>query len=98
MEFNVERIEVGMNCVRDDAMEFFIVTNSDAHPIVCLAENNGLPPVKEYYARHRNYQGKDGIYVRIRFEEEPEDGIMAINVVQPGMNPEPVTRKYTVIP
>src|SRR5258705_11818167 len=99
MEFMVERIEVGMNCVTDDEMEFFIVTNSDAHPIVCLAENNGFPPVKDYYARYRNFQGKDGVHVLIRFEEEPDDnGVLAINLVQQGMNPEPATKKYTIIP
>lgn len=90
---NTKRIEANDNSSTGDNLEFFIVTGSLEPPIVCLADNNGYPFVRDLYARQREYSGKKGVHVSVRFESKAHGITLAINLGQPGM-----AGDYTVIP
>ncbi len=90
---NTKRIEVGDSASIEDRLEFFIVTGSMEPPIVCLADNNGYPFVRDLYARQFTHQGKNGVHVSVRFESKAQGKTLAINLFQPNM-----AGDYTIIP
>lgn len=85
--FLTRRIQFDAAGASGNNLEVFIITNSLEAPILTLADNNGFPPVKDFYARARTYQGYNGIHLTIRFESSPASGRgFAVNIAQPGMN------------
>lgn len=80
------RIVVDNQYAKDDSLNFFVVTNSLEAPIVCLADNNGYPTVRELSARAVSYQNHNGVQVTIRFEVPANGQVLAINLAQPGMS------------
>jgi hypothetical protein len=49
-------------------LQIFIATGSKAYPMVTIADNDGYPAIKDFYARAVTLRGEDGISVTIRFE------------------------------
>ncbi|MFT9371897.1 hypothetical protein [Paenibacillus polymyxa] len=85
--FSTRRIQFDAASASDNNLNVFIITNSLEAPIVCLADNNGFPHVRDFYARARTYQGYNGVHLTIRFESSPANGRgFAVNIAQPGMN------------
>ena len=82
------RIEVNNRYAKDDSLNFFVVTNSLEAPIVCLADNNGYPIVREISARPKeDYNAHyNGVHVTVRFEGQANGQGLAINLAQPGMS------------
>lgn len=80
-----------------DYMSFFVVTGSDSPPIVCMAGNDGFPPVLSIGAVGGTHMGKKGVSVTILFSKEVgnvgADKRVGLNLLQGGM-----TGNYTVIP
>ena len=78
-------------------MLFFVETGSDEHPIICLAGNDGFPPVLDYYAEGAVSGDMKGVRVRIRFREEPLGNVVAVNLWQPNMTiPDQSNRVFPV--
>lgn len=78
-------------------MHFFVVTGSDTPPIVCMAGNDGFPPVLSIGAVGGTHMGKKGVGVMIVFSKEVgnvgADKRVGLNLLQAGMMGD-----YTVIP
>ncbi|MBA5716308.1 hypothetical protein DT035_16065 [Bacillus subtilis] len=93
--FQSVRVEINDAAARGDNFEFLVVTGSMHPPIVCLADNNGFPYVRDIYARASDkHHGKQGVHVSVRFEAPPVGGAgFALNLAQPGMEGD-----FTVIP
>lgn len=88
------RIQVDQRSGRDgNKLDFFIKTNSREAPIVCPADNNGFPTVKDLYARAKNFHGDDGVHVTIHLDGPPNGNGFAINLAQPNMEGD-----FSVIP
>ena len=64
------------------------MTGSKEAPIVCLADNNGFPYVRDIYARSSEHDGHAGVHVSARFENEARGNELAINLSQPNMHGE----------
>lgn len=91
--FQSVRVHAGNSSARGKTLSFFVVTGSMAAPIVCLADNDGFPFVRDVYARPREHAGKQGVHIDVRFEQPAQGNGMAVNLSQPGMMGD-----YTVIP
>jgi hypothetical protein len=76
-----------------DALDFFVHTNSNEHPIATLSQNSGFPPAKSLYVGKWVYQGLKGVRIIIFFDGPARGKQMLVNISQPGM-----TGPYTVIP
>lgn len=87
------RITAGQEAGSGTNLEFFVVTGTREPPIVCLADNNGFPFVRDIYGRGVQHQGKDGVHVTVRFESAAIGNGLAVNLFQPNM-----TGDFTVIP
>ncbi|MDA2478322.1 hypothetical protein ACS2TZ_26120 [Bacillus cereus group sp. Bce025] len=92
-EFEAVRVEADNTSAIGNNLEFFVITGSMEAPIVCLADNNGYPHVRDIYARQREHSGHHGVHVSVRFEGPAQGNALAVNIAQPGM-----TGDYTVIP
>ena len=84
-QIHVYRVPCRVTSSSDD-LQIFIATGSRAHPIVTIADNDGYPPVKDFYARPAKMRGEDGISVTIRFEAPAKGRELALNVLQEGMS------------
>lgn len=91
--FQSVRVSAGNSSAQGNNLEFFVVTGSVTAPIVCLADNNGFPFVRDIYARPLQHQGKQGVHISVRFEQPAQGNALAVNLSQPGMMGD-----YTVIP
>ncbi|MEP6664550.1 MAG: hypothetical protein ABJC04_12895 [Verrucomicrobiota bacterium] len=74
-------------------LQIFIATGSSARPMVTIADNDGYPPIKDFYARPATLRGEDGINVTLRFEAPAQGRKLDLNVLQEGM-----TRNFEVMP
>ncbi|MEC1562468.1 hypothetical protein [Bacillus haynesii] len=92
-EFKSTLISVDNSSATGEALDFFVVTGSPHAPIVCLANNNGYPPVRDIYARTKIHQNKRGVHVTVRLEGTATGTELTINLAQPDMEGD-----YTVIP
>jgi|SRR5580704_4759063 hypothetical protein len=66
-------------------LQIFIATGSLENPMVTLADNDGYPVVKDYYARAVTWHHRKGISVTFRFDGPATGREMALNVMQKGM-------------
>jgi hypothetical protein len=93
----IKNASIPNSCISGNNLEIFIVTGSLDDPIVTLRENNGYPPVQDFYARPKSYPTDDnlkGIHISIRFNSRPEGGAFILNYAQEGMTP----NGHSVIP
>jgi hypothetical protein len=79
------RVTVGNECASGNNLEFFVATGSMENPIVCAADNNGFPFVRDLYARPMHHEGQQGIHVSVRFEAAAHGNGFAVNVWQSAM-------------
>lgn len=81
------RITVDNSAAKGNSLEVFVNTgNASDAPIVCLADNNGFPPVQDVYARPRVFQGMNGVHVTVRFVGAASGVGLAFNISQPIMS------------
>lgn len=61
--------------------------------MVTIADNDGYPTIKDFYARPATLRGEDGINVTLRFEAPARGRKLDLNVLQEGM-----TQDFEVLP
>lgn len=91
--FKSVRINVDNASSSGRNLDFFVSTGSLQHPIVCLADNNGYPHIRDLYARPIEHNGKQGVHVTVICEDNADGNGLALNLAQPDM-----IGDYTVIP
>ncbi|OKP88992.1 hypothetical protein [Paenibacillus sp. P32E] len=85
--FSTRRIQFDAAGADGNNLDVFIITNSLEQPIVTLADKNGFPYVRDFYAKAIEHHGYKGIRLTLRFEGAARGGRgFAVNIALPGMN------------
>lgn len=68
-----------------DKLEIFVHTRSKGRPLVTIADNNGYPEIRDYYAKPDTSGDRTGIRITVRFHGKAQGNKLVFNVAQPGM-------------
>lgn len=68
-----------------DKLEIFVHTRSKGRPLVTIADNNGYPEIRDYYAKPATSGDRTGIRITVRFHGKAQGNKLVFNIAQPGM-------------